>query len=373
MCLKNCNVFLFFLMITTHSLIAQVYTSWDNVVTKRFGKETIFTSREDKKPLNGAYKISESSGAYADITFKNGKIDGTYTSYDFSGNKSSEANYVNGKIEGKQISYFQNGKVQEETNYKNGLKDGTWVTYDRKGTIIRTEKYKQDKKDGKWTKRLKNPAENTIILVTEYYKNGDPTGHWLEKLDDGKLRQETIYSNPTDYVKKSYHLNGKIAEELQVKERKKNGIASYFTPEGILQFKVNYDNDYIVYKEEYFDNGTLKSKIAYQYGRINGPCEKYNEDGIKIEQGQYVDTYKSGVWKTYEGKKGRQISALTYKNGKLNGVGKFYDTKSKTVEMEGNYLSGKKHGIWKHYDPAGELIKEEEYNKGKQISEKTYN
>ncbi|TCI94281.1 toxin-antitoxin system YwqK family antitoxin [Tenacibaculum sp. M341] len=352
---------------------AQVYMSWNDIETKRFGKETIFSSREDKKPLNGAYKLSENSGAYADISFKNGKIDGIYTSYDFSGNKISEATYKEGKIEGTQKSYFQNGTLQEKTNYKNGLKEGTWTTYNRKGEVIRTETYKKDNKEGKWMKRLKNPAENTTSIVLEYYKNNEPTGTWEERLTDGKLKWEKTYSAKTDYIEKKYHLNGKLSVELTVRDRRKNGIAKYFTPEGILEFKVNYDNDHVVYKEEYFINGILKSKTNYKYGSINGLYESYNEEGIKLKEGKFVDTYKNGVWKTYEKKKGRLFSEITYQNDSKNGIAKYYHTKSKSISMEGKYLNNKQHGIWKHYDLAGELTKEVEFNKGKQISEKSYN
>lgn len=352
---------------------SQVYMSWNDVQTKRFGKETIFTSKEDKKALNGAYKLSESSVAYADVSFKNGKIEGNYTSFDFTGAKVSEANYTNGKIEGKQISYFQNGNIQEQTNYKNGLKQGTWLTYNKDGNVIRTENYKNDKKEGKWTKKLKNPALNTTSIVTEFYKNDKATGTWEERLLNGKLKWEQNHTSHTNYIKKSYHLNGKLAIELRVKDRRKNGITNYFTPEGILEYKINYDNDHIVYKEQYFENGTLKSKTSYRYGSINGLYERYNEDAIKIKEGNYVDTYKDGIWKIYEGRKGRLQSEMTYKNDKLNGLAKFYDTKSKTLKIQGKYLNGKQHGVWKHFDAAKELIKEVEYTKGRQISEKNYN
>ncbi len=363
----------FLLLCITYTISAQNYTSWDDVESKRFGKETIFTSRTDKKPLHGAYKISENSGAYADINFKNGKIDGLYVNYDFNSNKIAEATYKEGKIEGKQVSYFQNGNVQEETFYKNGLKEGTWLTYNRKGEKIREENYKNGNKEGKWLITKTYPDENTTSKVTEYYKNNEPTGHWEERLTDGKLKWEKVHSAPTNYIEKHYYPNGKLSSEVEVKDRRKNGLASYFTPEGLLQYKVNYNKDYIDYKEQYFENGVLKSKTSYKYGRIDGGYVRYNKDGIKIEEGVRKDTYKDGVWKIYEGRKGRLSCEITYKNGNENGPVKFYNTNAKKVEKEGQYLNGKKHGVWKHYDMAGELTKEEEYNKGKLVSEKRYN
>jgi len=369
----NKYVFALLFVMISFTLFAQTYTSWDKVETQQFGKETIYRSKEDAKPLHGKYKIAETSGAYAEINFENGKIDGPYINYDFTGSKESEASYKNGKIEGKQISYFQNGNIQEQTEYKNGLKEGNWITYNKKGEKIREESYRNDKKEGKWLKTLKNPDENTTSKVIEFYKENEPIGRWEKRLSDGKLVWERTYNAPRDYVEKHYYPNTKLSSEINIVDNRKNGIASYYTPEGLLQYKMNYDDDYIVYKEEYFENGVLERKTSYKYGKINGPFVRYNEDGIKIEEGIRKDTYKNGVWKIFESKKGRLISEITYKNGNQNGPAKFYDTNAKSVKQEGQYLNGKQHGTWRHYDSSGELTKEVEYNKGKQVSEKTYN
>lgn len=361
-----------FIIIGSHLTYSQVYLSWGDVETARFGKETIYKSKEDNKPLNGPYKISETSGAYADITFKNGKIDGSYISFDFAGNKESEVAYVDGKAEGKNTAYFQNGKVESESFYKNSEKIGTWKTFNKKGEIISTENYKEGAKEGKWTRTLRNPSENTTSIVTEYYKNDKPTGNWEERYTDGQLLWEEIYSAPTDYIKKTYHRNGKLAEERYVEDRKKNGITSFFTPEGILEFKLNYDNDTVVYKEAYYENGILESKTSYKFGTVNGLYQRFSEEGIKIKEGQYKDTYKDGVWKIYDKKKGRLISEISYANDNENGDCTFYN-KAKTPSLKGQYLNGKKDGVWKEFDLAGDLVKETEYDKGKQVSEKSFN
>ncbi len=369
--IKQLSIVIIFL--SSSQAFSQVYTTWDAVETKRFGKEVIYSSAEDGKPLNGDYKLSESSGAYAEVTFKNGKIEGSYISYDFVGNKMSEANYKAGKVDGKYSSYFQDGKIEEENFYKNGLRNGKWLTYNKKGEVLRTEVYKNDKKEGEWTRTLRNPIENTISIVKESYKDNKPVGKWEERLTDGKLKWEQTYSSPTDYVKKYFYPNGKLKEERRVKDRKKNGFSKFYTPEEILLNKINYNEDHIVYKEAYFENGILESKTNYKYGSINGLFEEYTEEGVKIIEGNYKDTYKDGLWKRYDKKKGRLSSEITYKNDKENGIAKFYDIQSKRMNLEGHYLSGKQHGLWKHYDPAGELVKEVEYNKGKKISEKTFN
>lgn len=72
--MKNIVLIVIFLLAT--NIKAQVtYLMWENVETQRFGKETLFKAKNEF--LNGSYKLAESSGAYTDVTFANGKIIGT--------------------------------------------------------------------------------------------------------------------------------------------------------------------------------------------------------------------------------------------------------------------------------------------------------
>lgn len=355
------------------SMLSQQYTSWDNVKTQRFGKETIYSLHSDQKPLNGEYKISERSGAYAHLTFKNGKIDGSYISYDFQGNKISEANYKEGKVFGKSVSYHQNGKLEQESYYLNSLKEGTWLSYDRKGKVKSTERYKNDKKNGEWTRIVKNPAENTTATITENYKQGKPIGHWEERLKEGLLVWEKNFTSPTDYNEKKYYKNSIIASDIKYVDRKKEGLANFYTKEGLINYKIKYEKDVIIYKEEYYKNEILKLREHYKYGKRNGDYVKYSSLGFKLEEGTRKDTYKSGVWKCYDEKGGNLFSEITYDNDIANGKAKIYNTTVNRLQQEGDYLHGNKHGVWKHYTPAGKLEKEIEYDKGKQLTEKRYN
>jgi len=359
------------LCLTMH-IQAQAYLTWNEVETQKFGKEVIFKTKSDNKPLQGGYKISETSGAYADLSFKNGKIEGEYSTYDFDGRIESVATYIGGKINGKSISYYQNGDVASEYYYKNNEPDGTWKDYNKKGKIRATQNYKNGKKEGKWTRILKNPAKNTTAIVTEFYRNDEPFGHWEQRLDDGKLNWEQDYTSGVDYIKKTYYPNGKLAEELTIKNRRKNGITKNYTQEGILLYKIEYDNDHVIFQEAYYDNGQLKSSTHYKYGAINGPFVFYNEDGVKTIEGKHKDTYKDGIWKKFDEKKGRLLRETTYKNDVKNGLCKHYN-KAKKVSLEGLYSNGEKDGIWKCYNLAGDLTKEIEYRKGKEISTKKYN
>ena len=46
--------------------------------------------------------------------------------------------------------YYENGQVQQEGFYKDGKLDGTWVSYDENGTKNAIGEYIKGKKTGKW-------------------------------------------------------------------------------------------------------------------------------------------------------------------------------------------------------------------------------
>jgi len=120
--MKNILIIAFYLIVVK-STAQETYLMWNDVETQRFGKEVLFKS--DSNFLNGSYKLAENSGAYTEVTFKNGKMVGAKKDFDFSGNIEQEMNFnQDGKVDGKSISYFSDGKVNVELNYKNGLKDG---------------------------------------------------------------------------------------------------------------------------------------------------------------------------------------------------------------------------------------------------------
>jgi antitoxin component YwqK of YwqJK toxin-antitoxin module len=46
--------------------------------------------------------------------------------------------------------YFENGKVQQEGFFKNGKLDGVWTSYDANGNKLAVANYDNGEKTGKW-------------------------------------------------------------------------------------------------------------------------------------------------------------------------------------------------------------------------------
>ena len=68
--------------------------------------------------------------------------------------------------------YFDNGKVQQEGFFKDGKLDGKWTSYNESGAVVALAEYKEGVKSGKWiiasdkvaTKEV-DYANNEVVAV----------------------------------------------------------------------------------------------------------------------------------------------------------------------------------------------------------------
>ncbi len=77
-----------------------------------------------------------------ETNYLDGKKDGDYKRYYFSGETNTEGTFENGKKESKWTKYFEDGTVKWEGNYKKGLRDGDWKFNNRKGDLLYNKSYK---------------------------------------------------------------------------------------------------------------------------------------------------------------------------------------------------------------------------------------
>ncbi len=355
-----------FLSVTAFS---QTLLMKSDVKTQRFGKEVLYKTK-DNNLLNGHYKIGDSRGNYTDAHFKNGKKHGKVIDYDYNDRKLVERNFKNGKQDGRYTSYYQSGKVRVQGDFVNGKQDGKWKYFDEKGKVTALENYENGQKEGKWWK--KKTYQNQIIsMVIEHYKDNQLFGHAEQKGEDGKLNWEREYTNNISYTHKGYYPNGKLYIEKTLVDGKLDGKELIYNQNGILLTQRLFREDQLQEEVGYYENGNKKYLNSYKYRKRNGLFERYDEKGIKTEEGNYKDDYKSGVWKTYSAHDGSLITETTFVNGIKNGITKNYNVANK-VSSEGNYKNNEKDGVWKHYNLAGKLVKEVEYKLGREISSKEY-
>lgn len=139
-------------------------------------------------------------------------------------------------------------------------------------------------------------------------------------------------------------------------------------------------------REEFYPDGTLRSRIAYRGGKENGLAIFYEPNGAKSSEVQMKEGKKEGRFRTfYYG--GNVQSEATYQNDSLTGTYYVYDKDGALME-ETNFKHGKKngqyrawhardliqtigafkddlwHGTWEFYDGRGFLVGEGSFEEG---------
>ncbi len=323
---------------------AQKLTVWNDVTIKRFGKETIFSTPENK-PLNGHYKIASDKGNYSEIRFIDGKINGTRDNYN---------------AKGIQTESFQ---------YKKGMPHGKWIYYDENEKPKAVETYKAGNKHGKWWK--KKFKQQNYFIATAYYEDDIPVGTWTEKWPNKTLKSERIYEGLGTYTQKEYHNNGKLHTQKSFNQFKLHGAQLVYSTSGTLLERKTYRNDVLEKLEYFFKNGQLDTEYNYKNGVLHGTCIDYYPSGGKHWIERYENGYRSGVWIQYIDD-GWLYSKTTYKDDIPNGTCTIYYS-SGIIEEKGEYVNGSRNGIWKFYHQSGKLHFEVEYKKGIEFKRVVYN
>ena len=203
---------------------------------------------------------------------------------------------------------FKKGIIQlETTNYINPTRKRTHferVTHD--STIAEYKQYREDGKLERTTKYYHDQTGRRCWQDSHYYPNG-------------KMQSVESYA-------------ALRAEELK-------GFSSDVIPEHTIDSE-GYGWQVVIVgvSKTYFQNGKLNTLSTYSYTKnalaqydlgLNGPYESYNEEGVLISKGQYVDGRKNGEWRTY------------FFDGKLSEVKSYKDDFGIGTWVSYNYNTGK--------------------------------
>ncbi len=123
----------------------------------------------------------------------------------------------------------------------------------------------------------------------------------------------------------------------------------------------------------YWPNGKLMAKENYKMNRMDGDYISLYESGSNESQGKYKDNLQEGVWAFYYEQPANTLKQkLTFKEGRIEGPASEYFMNGR-VESSGNKIElfedmDVYDGKIEFYDSLGNLIKIAQYEKGKQIS-----
>ena len=242
----------------------------------------------------------------ASIYKKGGAYDpnnGHKKEYDEDGNLEFEYFLKNNKLEGVGTRYSPDGKKTAIFNFKNGAKDGKNLKYEYLENssiyIESVSNYRNGVRNGKFIDFVVTPEEKYISGVWNY-RNGVLQGKSFQS------RKNII--EESNFV--DGHLDGEYKEYLDMKSILYGGLGRIDTlaMPNILILEQHYGND-----------------------RLEGFSKRYDITGVKIAEGSFKDSLKTGTWRYYyenltngDGSKADGTGELhwiaNYKNGMLDGV-----------------------------------------------------
>ena len=289
--------------------------------------------------------------------------------YDEDGTLAFEYFLKNSKLEGKATRYNSDGKVTALFNFKNGNKHGKNSSYqlieDSEVSIETISIYKDGMLNGKVIEYVLTPEEKYIASLYTY-KNDILDGNAFQSRKS--VIQEMNYKNNL--------LEGSYKEYLDLKSVFVGGLGRIDTlaMPSLLILEQNYHND-----------------------KLEGFAKEYDFTGVKIAEGIYTDSLKTGTWKYYyetmsngDGTDAEGSGALyrisNYNNGELEGTSETFsaseNVKINCPENSGedddecfkreiiyfylisNYKKGELEGVYEMKKSNGVLLAKGNYENG---------
>lgn len=147
-----------------------------------------------------------------------------------------------------------------------------------------------------------------------------------------------------------------IAVSQDISFTNKESEAITFQNGEYFQNGLAYSGKYMVY----FADGKIKEELIIKDGKLNGAFVKNHENGKTMEVGNYENNLKFGLWTRYS-VKGNLIAQASYLNNKKDGNWFVYNEVGvKLFEMV--YKDGEKTGVWNQWDENSKLIKSINYS-----------
>jgi antitoxin component YwqK of YwqJK toxin-antitoxin module len=215
-------------------------------------------------------------------------------------------NYRDGKLHGAGEYYHENGNLLMRGNYVDGERNGTFTFYDKMGAVSAVETYRNGKVQG--VKYSYYPSG--VLKATEEFVDNVSTGKFEQFYSNGIKRKSGTTANdeltgPYQY----YHEDGTLAIEGAYANGKAIGTWKHYYTNGQLKYTENYVNGVLDGEyTEYHDNGKPATSVhKYKKGKINGPVEFFDNEGIRTSSFSFDD----GVikWAKQFDKTGKQIAS----------------------------------------------------------------
>lgn len=266
------------------------------------------------------------------------------------------------------IKYYKNGKIKEKGQYQNSKQTGLWTYYYKDGQISDEGKFVNDLEEGEWKSYYENGQLESIIP----YKNGEKHGAVISYHKNGKIAAiATAINGEPDGEIKSFNEDGNLLEEGKFVGGKKDGIwiKNEYYENGQLKTHLKLlNNERHGVCKSYYENGALKEEIPYKNGDEHGDFVQYHQNGKIRTKGKAVDGNLYGIVKDYweNGNLKKEVEYNASLDKHFNSRDGKYTAyfENGLTEETGYYSNGQKSGLWKDYVKTGKLKQEATYKNG---------
>ena len=276
-----------------------------------------------------------------------GKLNGPYTSYYYSGGIESEGNYEDNTPTGQWQYFFENGKRKMSGAIVDGESTGRWEYFFENGKMRMAGILRDNKRQGEWVYYF----ENGEVKSKGNFVDNLPDGIWNYFYEDGTLKAQAFYTEGRGKYKEFYHSGRLKAEGLNV-DSKSDSTWTFYYETGRMKARGEYINGQKegVWKY-YHPNGTLSAEGNFADGEKVGSWEYFHENGLLASVGIEKEGQKEGYWKLYYDT-GELFGEGTYEQGSGQ-YKEFYENGK--IKTEGQFKKGARHGKWYYYYEDGSL------------------
>ena len=259
--------------------------------------------------------------------------------------------------------FFPNGNRYAELTVIDSFPNRILKFFNKEDKLIRTVKFESDSIVSKVFENgeYKGYHSNLGLLQSEgLFENNMYQGKWKFYYKDGEtIKQIVEYVNDTLHgIREDYWENGKLKSKTTNVSGKQNGKTIHYHKNGEIE-EINFlkNGDVHGISTRYYSNGKLESKCDYWNGIRRDTCKFYYENGnLEKLEIMELDTTSSKslgiVYRYYES--GEIEKILESENNQVNGKAELY-YKNGNLAQEFDVTNNIKNGIVKVYYETGEL------------------
>jgi len=179
-----------------------------------------------------------------------------------------------------------------------------------------------------------------------YDKKGyNVQGWWEDFYKSGKVLHKGFYLDGQLRAYKNYYENGQMERSYRMLDNRHCEVHIYY-PDGKIKSEVNYYNKVPNKQIDYYPNGNVD---LYE--------ESHGDNDYLIKRNTYFENgYAEIIFELTDKRKKIYIHKEFFETGKIKEEG--------TLKYSADRMDYVKDGEWKTYDETGKIIKEEKYQNG---------